>query len=182
VTLQRVIDNPHGIDLGPLTPRIPEVLRTPSGMVEIAAEPIMADIPRLAASLESDSTDFLLIGRRHLRSNNSWMHNLPALAGGSNRCTLQIHPDDATRLGLTDTAVITGPGGKLQVPVEITDAIRPGVVSLPHGWGHTATGTRMSVAAAQPGVNVNSLLDSSLIEPLSGTSVLNGVPVQVMAT
>ena len=182
VTLQRVIDNPHGIDLGPLTPRIPEVLRTPSGMVEIAPEPIMADIPRLAASLESDSTDFLLIGRRHLRSNNSWMHNLPALAGGSNRCTLQIHPDDATRLGLADTAVITGPGGKLQVPVEITDAIRPGVVSLPHGWGHTATGTRMSVAAAQPGVNVNSLLDSSLIEPLSGTSVLNGVPVQVMAT
>lgn len=182
LTLQQVIDTPHGIDLGALIPRIPEVLRTPSGMVELAPEPIMADIPRLAASLESVSGGFLLIGRRHLRSNNSWMHNLPALAGGSNRCTLQIHPDDATRLGVTDTAVITGPGGKLQVPVEITDAIRPGVVSLPHGWGHTAPDTRMSVAAAAPGVNVNSLLDSSLIEPLSGTSVLNGVPVDVTAT
>ena len=109
------------------------------------------------------------------------MHNLPALAGGTNRCTLQIHPDDAARLGVTDTAVITGPAGKLQVPVEITDAIRPGVVSLPHGWGHDAPGTRMSVAAADAGVNVNSLLDSSLLEPLSGTSVLNGVPVEVMA-
>ena len=109
------------------------------------------------------------------------MHNLPALAGGSNRCTLLIHPDDAARLGIGDLAVITGPGGKLEVPVEITDAIRPGVVSLPHGWGHTAPGTRLSVAATQPGVNVNSLLDSSLLEPLSGTAVLSGVPVEVMA-
>jgi anaerobic selenocysteine-containing dehydrogenase len=78
-------------------------------------------------------------------------------------------------------AVVTGPAGKLVVPVEVTDAIRPGVVSLPHGWGHTAPGTRLTVAAAQPGVNVNSLLDSSLIEPLSGTAVLNGVPVEVLA-
>jgi anaerobic selenocysteine-containing dehydrogenase len=149
--------------------------------VELAPEPIMSDIPRLAESLGSIPDGFLLIGRRHLRSNNSWMHNLPALAGGTNRCTLQIHPDDAARLGVTDTAVITGPAGKLEVPVEITDAIRPGVVSLPHGWGHDAPGTRMTVAAAAPGVNVNSLLDSSLLEPLSGTSVLNGVPVEVMA-
>jgi anaerobic selenocysteine-containing dehydrogenase len=181
LTLQRLKDDPHGVDLGPLTPRIPEILRTPSGRIELAPEPILADIPRLQKSLESEPDGFLLIGRRHLRSNNSWMHNLPALAGGTNRCTLLIHPDDAARLGVTDTAVVTGPGGKLEVPVEITDAIRPGVVSLPHGWGHTAPGTRLSVAAAQPGVNVNSVLDSSLIEPLSGTSVLNGVPVQVMA-
>lgn len=181
LNLQRVKDNPHGVDLGPLTPRIPEILRTPSGKVELAPEPIMADIPRLHESLSESDDGFLLIGRRHLRSNNSWMHNLPALAGGSNRCTLQIHPDDAARLGVTDTAVVTGPGGKLEVPVEITDAIRPGVVSLPHGWGHTAPGTRMAVAAGQAGVNVNSLFDDSLIEPLSGTSVLNGVPVEVMA-
>ena len=181
LTLQKLRDNPHGVDLGPLVTRLPEVLRTPSGKVELAPEPIMADIPRLHAALDTDVTGFLLIGRRHLRSNNSWMHNLPALAGGTNRCTLQIHPDDAARLGLTDTAVVTGPGGKLEVPVEITDAIRPGVVSLPHGWGHDAPGTRLSVAATQAGVNVNALLDSSLIEPLSGTSVLNGVPVEVMA-
>ena len=181
LTLQRLKDHPHGIDLGPLNPRIPEILRTPSGTVELAPEPIMADIPRLAAALDADTDGFLLIGRRHLRSNNSWMHNLPALAGGTNRCTLQIHPDDAARLGVTDTAVVTGPGGKLQVPVEITDGIRPGVVSLPHGWGHGLSGTRLEVAAGQPGVNANSLLDCSLLEPLSGTSVLNGVPVGVMA-
>ena len=182
LTLQRLKDNPHGIDLGPLTPRIPEILKTPSGTVELAPEPILADIPRLAESLARRHDGFLLIGRRHLRSNNSWMHNLPALAGGTNRCTLQIHPDDAAQLGITDTAVVTGPAGKLRVPVEITDDIRPGVVSLPHGWGHSAPGTRLSVASTQAGVNVNALLDDSLIEPLSGTSVLNGVPVEVMAT
>ena len=180
LTLARLKDNPHGIDLGALTSRIPEILRTPSGMVELAPETILADVPRLLASLDS-ADGFLLIGRRHLRSNNSWMHNLPALSGGSNRCTLQIHPDDAARLGVTDLAVVTGPGGTLEVPVEITDAIRPGVVSLPHGWGHTAPGTRMSVAAQHPGVNVNSLLDDSLMDPLSGTAVLNGVPVEVAA-
>lgn len=180
LNLARLKDNPHGIDLGALTSRIPEILRTPSGMVELAPETILADVPRLLASLDSED-GFLLIGRRHLRSNNSWMHNLPALSGGSNRCTLQIHPDDASRLGVTDLAVVTGPGGKLEVPVEITDAIRPGVVSLPHGWGHSAPGTRMSVAAGHPGVNVNSLFDDSLMDPLSGTAVLNGVPVEVTA-
>ena len=180
LNLARLKDNPHGIDLGALTSRIPEILRTPSGMVELAPETILADVPRLLASLDSED-GFLLIGRRHLRSNNSWMHNLPALSGGSNRCTLQIHPDDASRLGVTELAVVTGPGGTLEVPVEITDAIRPGVVSLPHGWGHSAPGTRMSVAAGHPGVNVNSLFDDSLMDPLSGTAVLNGVPVEVTA-
>ena len=179
LTLKKLKDHPHGIDLGPMTPRIPEVLRTPSGRIELAPEPILADIPRLRASIDEPAGGLLLIGRRHLRSNNSWMHNLPALSGGTNRCTLLIHPDDAARLGVTDTAIVTGPAGKLEVPVEITEAIRPGVVSLPHGWGHTAPGTRLSVAATHPGVNVNSLLDSSLLEPLSGTSVLNGVPVEV---
>ena len=181
LTLQGVKDNPHGVDLGPLTSRIPEILRTPSGRIELAPPPIMADIPRLRESVDSPIDGLLLVGRRHLRSNNSWMHNLPALAGGTNRCTLQIHPDDAARLGVTGTAVITGPAGKLEVTVEITEAIRPGVVSLPHGWGHDMPGTRLSVAATQAGVNVNALLDSSLIEPLSGTSVLNGVPVEVTA-
>ena len=178
LTLQRLKDAPHGVDLGALVPRIPEVLRTPSGTVELDPDPILADIPRLLASLTSEP-GFLLIGRRHLRSNNSWMHNLPALSGGSNRCTLQIHPDDAARLGLEDLAVVTGPGGKLEVPVEITDAIRPGVVSLPHGWGHTEPGTRMQVAARNPGVNVNSLNDGTLLDPLSGTAVLNALPVEV---
>lgn len=182
LTLQHLLDNPHGVDLGPLQPRIPEILRTASGTIELAPDAIMADVLRLRESLDASPEGLLLIGRRQLRSNNSWMHNLPTLAGGSNRCTLQIHPDDASRLGVTDTAVITGPGGKLlEVPVEITDAIRPGVVSLPHGWGHDAPGARLSVAVARAGVNVNSLLNDSLLEPLSGTAVLNGVPVQVTA-
>lgn len=178
LTLSRIKANSHGIDLGPLTPRIPAIIRTRSGTVELAPDPLLSDIPRLLGSLGSRD-EFLLIGRRHLRSNNSWMHNLPALTGGTNRCTLQIHPSDAARLGVSETAVVTGPAGKLEVPVEITDAIRPGVVSLPHGWGHTVAGTRMRVAAQNPGVNVNSLYDDSLLDPLSGTSVLNGVPVQV---
>lgn len=178
LTLQKLKDAPHGVDLGALTPRVPEVLRTASGTIELAPEQILAEAPRLHASLTSEP-GFLLIGRRHLRSNNSWMHNLPALSGGTNRCTLQIHPDDAARLGLEDTAVVTGPGGKLEVPVEITDAIRPGVVSLPHGWGHDEPGTRLSVAAQSPGVNVNALNDGTLLDPLSGTAVLNALPVEV---
>ena len=180
LTLQRLKDTPHGVDLGALQSRIPEVLRTPSGTIELAPDVILADVPRLHASLGVQA-GFLLIGRRHLRSNNSWMHNLPALSGGTNRCTLQIHPDDAARLGVEDLALVTGPGGKLEVPVEITEAIRPGVVSLPHGWGHTEPGTRMRVAAQHPGVNVNSLNDGTLLDPLSGTAVLNAVPVQVAA-
>ena len=178
LTLQRLKDAPHGVDLGALTPRLSEILRTPSGTVELAPEPVLADIPRLQASLGSGD-GFLLIGRRHLRSNNSWMHNLPALSGGTNRCTLQIHPDDAARLGLDEMAVVTGPGGKLEVPFEITDTIRPGVVSLPHGWGHTESGTRLRIASQQPGVNVNNLNDGTLLDPLSGTAVLNALPVQV---
>ena len=172
---------PHGIDLGPLQPRIPEVLRTASGTVELAPEALVADAARLAGVLDHNPQGFVLIGRRHLRSNNSWMHNLAALAGGTNRCTLHIHPDDAQRLGLGEVAVVKGPGGELTVLVEITDSIRPGVVSIPHGWGHGQDGTRLRIAAAAPGVNVNQLNDGTYLDPLSGTAVLNGLPVQISA-
>jgi anaerobic selenocysteine-containing dehydrogenase len=143
----------------------------------------VADVPRLRRSLDRSADGFVLIGRRHLRSNNSWMHNVPALTGGTNRCTLQIHPDDAARLGLADSAParVKGPGGELEVPVEITDSLRPGVVSLPHGWGHDRAGAQLTTASLRPGVNVNQLLDGSLLDPLSGTAVLNGFPVQVTA-
>ena len=181
LTLDKLKAAPHGIDLGALRPRIPEVLRTASGMVELAPAGLVDDVSRLLSSLERTPDEFMLIGRRQLRSNNSWMHNLPALAGGTNRCTLQIHPDDADRLGLTDTAIVKGPGGELIVPVELTTAIRPGVVCLPHGWGHDRPGMRLRVAASEPGVNVNQLHDGTFIDPLSGTAVLNGVPVQVSA-
>jgi len=143
----------------------------------------VADVPRLRAAVAAgcDDTTLVLIGRRHLRSNNSWMHNVPALTGGSNRCTAQIHPEDAARLGLTDgeLARIKGDGGEITLPVEITDALRRGVVCIPHGWGHDRQGTRLTVAAREPGANVNQLLDGSRLDPLSGTAVLNGFPIRV---
>ncbi|MDQ0944577.1 molybdopterin oxidoreductase family protein [Streptomyces sp. V1I1] len=184
LTLDKLLEHPHGIDLGPLQPRIPQVLKTRSGRVELLPEPIAADLPRLRRALEERPAALVLVGRRHLRSNNSWMHNVATLNGGSNRCTLQVHPADAARLGLEDGAQvrITADGGELEAPVEITDAVRTGVVSLPHGWGHSRPGTRMSVAAARPGVNVNQLLDGSRLDPLSGTAVLNGFPVELSPT
>lgn len=181
LTLEKLKANPHGIDLGAMQPRIPEVLRTPSGRIELAPEPIVADVARLREALSRSAGGFLLIGRRHLRSNNSWMHNLPALSGGSNRCTLQIHPDDAADLGLTDVAIIKGPGGELLAPIEVTDVMRRGVVSLPHGWGHNRGGTGQQLASSHPGVNVNQLNDGTHLDRLSGTAVLNGIPVEISA-
>ncbi len=179
LTLERLKASPHGIDLGPLQPRLPEVLRTPSGRIELAPEPLIADTARLRGVLDRDVDRFVLIGRRHLRSNNSWMHNVPALAGGTNRCTLQMHPDDVAELGLADTAKVKGPGGEVLAPIEPTPGMRRGVVSLPHGWGHDRGGTRLGVAAGQPGVNVNQLNDGSQLDPLSGTAVLSGIPVDI---
>ncbi|WP_435058849.1 molybdopterin oxidoreductase family protein [Streptomyces sp. bgisy060] len=183
LTLDELKAHPHGIDLGPLKPRLPEPLKTRSGRIELFPAPLAADLPRLRAALDvvPDPGVLQLVGRRHLRSNNSWLHNTPALGGGSNRCTLQVHPRDAERLRLVDGAParVKGEGGELEVPVEVTDDVRPGVVSLPHGWGHDRPGTRLAVASARPGVNVNQLLDGSRIDPLSGTAVLNGFPVEV---
>ncbi|MFF7393799.1 molybdopterin oxidoreductase family protein [Streptomyces scabiei] len=181
LTLDRLLAHPHGIDLGPLKPRLPQPLKTVSGKVELLPRPIVDDLPRLRTALRERPDGLVLIGRRHLRSNNSWMHNIPALTGGTNRCTLHIHPDDADRLGLADgdAVRIKGAGGEVTAPVEVTDVVRRGVVSLPHGWGHDRPGTRMSHAAIDPGVNVNQLLDGSQLDPLSGNAVLNGVPVEL---
>jgi anaerobic selenocysteine-containing dehydrogenase len=172
----------HGVDLGPLGPRIPEVLRTPSGKVELAPEPIAADVPRLEAALDRNSNGgMVLIGRRQLRSNNSWMHNLEPLVRGKERCTAHVHPDDAARLGLRDgeLARVSSRAGAVEVPVEVTDAVMPGVVSIPHGWGHGVDGVRMRVASAHGGTNSNVLADEELIDPLSGNAVLNGIPVEL---
>jgi anaerobic selenocysteine-containing dehydrogenase len=182
LTLADLEAAPHGVDLGPLKPRIPEVLDTPSGRVELAPDAITADVPRLAAALDQPvNGELLLIGRRHLSSNNSWMHNLEPLVRGQNRCTAQLHPTDAARLGLVDggTAVVRSRAGKIEVPVEITDTVRPGVVSIPHGWGHDVDGTRTAVARAHAGVNTNLLADDHLLDALSGTAALNGIPVEV---
>jgi anaerobic selenocysteine-containing dehydrogenase len=182
LTLADLEAAPHGVDLGPLQPRLPEVLRTPSGMVELAPPEIVADVPRLHAALErSPNGDVVLIGRRQLRSNNSWMHNLDMLVRGPARCTLHIHPDDAARLGLADSedATVRSAAGEVVAPVEVTDAIMPGVVSIPHGWGHDVPGTRLSVAREHAGVNCNLLTGTAELEPLSGNAILNGVPVEV---
>ena len=182
LTLDALERSPHGVDLGPLEPRLPDMLRTASGKVELAPEEIVGDMDRLrAAAARERNGGFVLIGRRQLRSNNSWMHNLPALVKGKERCTLYVHPDDAVRLGLADgeRASVTSATGAIEVPIEVTDEIMPGVVSIPHGWGHDADGVRMGVASAHAGVNSNFLADESMIEPLSGNAVLNGIPVEV---
>ncbi len=182
LTLDEVRRHPHGLDLGPLQPRLPGVLRTPSGRVELAPQPLLDDLPRLAAVLDEPTGGLLLVGRRHLRSNNSWGHNLPGLVGGSNRCTLQVHPEDAAGRGLRDgaPAQVRSAVGQLRVEVEITDRVMPGVVSLPHGWGHDVDGVGLQVARKAGGANSN-VLTPPEIDPLSGTTVLNGIPVTVAA-
>ena len=143
LTLEELEDAPHGIDLGPLVPRIPEVLRTPSGKIELAPEPITADVARLEASLARPRNGgMVLVGRRQLRSNNSWMHNVPNLVRGKERCTMHVHPEDAARLELVDgdRARVTSNTGSIEIPVEVTDAVMPGVISIPHGWGHDEPG------------------------------------------
>jgi anaerobic selenocysteine-containing dehydrogenase len=184
LTLAVLEASPHGVDLGPLEPRLPDVLRTESGRIELAPALLTADVARLDATLDGDADDdggLVLIGRRQLRSNNSWMHNLPALVKGRERCTLLVNPLDAARLGLVDgeQASVRSAVGALEAPVELTDEIMPGVVSIPHGWGHDAPGVRMDVARAHAGVNSNVLADESLVEPLTGNAVLNGIPVEV---
>ena len=184
LTLAVLEANPHGVDLGPHRERVPEVLRTPSGRIELAPEEIVADVERLQGALARElNGGLVLIGRRQLRSNNSWMHNLPALVKGKDRCTLHVHPDDAGRLALEDggRAVVSSVAGQIEVPVEVTDGIMPGVVSIPHGWGHDAPGVKMRVAKDHAGVNSNVLASESQVDPLSGNAVLNGIPVEVRA-
>ncbi len=183
LSLSKLLDNPHGIDLGPLDARLPGNLRTPSGKVELLAGPFADDLKRLESRLRDliDDDRLVLVGRRHVRSNNSWMHNLEVLVKGKPRCTLQVNPADADRLRLSDgsEALVRSRVGSVTAPVEVTDVVMAGVVSLPHGWGHDFSGTRMAVASRYAGVNTNVLTDPVLIDPLSGNAVLNSIPVEV---
>lgn len=184
-SLDLLLANPHGVDFGALEPRVPEMLRTPSGRIEMSPSQLIDDLSRLDASITTvDPEQMLLVGRRELKSNNSWMHNMNVLTKGSLACTVHVHPDDAHRLGVVDGDVvrIASRVGEIEIPVEITDAIRPGVVSVPHGWGHGVPGTSMTVAANKPGVNSNILTDDQVLDPLSGNAVLSGIPVTVSAT
>ncbi|MBK7951352.1 MAG: molybdopterin-dependent oxidoreductase [Deltaproteobacteria bacterium] len=182
LSLARLEASPHGLELGRLAPSLPESIRTPSGRIELAPERIVADLPRLDAWLAAGPEPALaLIGRRDIRSMNSWLHNLPSMAKGRDRCTLEVSPADAARLGLREGegARIESRIGTLVAPVAISDRMLPGVVSLPHGFGHDRPDTRLSVAARRPGVNANRVVDDALVDGPSGTSVLNGIPVRV---
>jgi anaerobic selenocysteine-containing dehydrogenase len=181
LSLDRLLDAPHGLDLGPLAPRLPGVLRTPDGRIDLAPAVATDDLPRLEAALDRPAPALVLINRRHLRSNNSWMHNLTPLIKGPERCTLQVHPDDAARLGLADggRATVASRVGEVIAPVEVTDEVMPGVVSLPHGFGHDLPGVRLAVARAHAGVNVNVLSDDAALDVPSGNAAFNGVPVSV---
>ncbi|MET9489282.1 molybdopterin-dependent oxidoreductase [Nocardia sp. NPDC006630] len=175
LNLQVLLDNPHGIDLGALRPSLPGILRTASKTVELAPQALLDDVARLRERLAAAAPEMVLVGRRQLRSNNSWLHNVGPLMGGSNRCTLHIHPEDVARLGLDGHAVVKSAAGTLTVDLEPTDDIMPGVVSLPHGWGHS--GSEQAVARTHAGVNANVLTDDSLVDAPSGNAVFNGVPV-----
>jgi anaerobic selenocysteine-containing dehydrogenase len=183
LSLARLRAAPHGLDLGPLEPRLPGLLSTESGRLELAPGPIVADVARLRDALPARAADdgLVLIGRRHLRSNNSWMHNVRALAKGPERCTLLVHPDDAARLGLREgaDARVRSRVGEIVAPVVLDEGIRPGVVSLPHGFGHGAPGIQMDVAARHAGVNSNLLTDERDVDVPSGNGVLSGIPVEV---
>ncbi len=190
ISLDTLIAAPDGIDLGPLQPRLPDALRTSSGTVELAHADLIGELARARAELGEPTPasphTFTLLGRRQLRSNNSWMHNVPSLVRGRARCTLEVHPDDAADLGLGDgetarlrAATGAATGTTVEAVVRIDDRVPPGVVSLPHGWGHDRPGTRQSVASQHPGTNLNALTDADRFEHLTGTAVLTGFEVTV---
>jgi anaerobic selenocysteine-containing dehydrogenase len=181
LTLGKLQQHPDGLDLGPLEPRLPDVLRTPSGRVELAPDYLLGDLSRLEADL-ARIAELVLIGRRQSRSNNSWLHNAPSLRrAGRERCTVVVHPDDAEHAGVEDGGQcrLVSDAGAVTATVEVSDAIRPGVVSLPHGWGHDGGGLRLRVATRQPGVNLNMLTGPQGLDRPSGNAALNGVPVRL---
>jgi anaerobic selenocysteine-containing dehydrogenase len=183
LNLEKVKDLPHGIDFGPSHTPIGEILRTASGDVELAHDTFLDDLDRLRARMAEPHPPLLLIGRRHVRSNNSWLHNLPALMKGRDRSTLLVHPDDAAERGLVtgSRAMVTSAAASVEATVEVSDEIRVGVVSLPHGWGHDVKGTRVAVASAHPAPNTNVLIPPDALDHPSGNAAVNGVPVEVTA-
>jgi len=182
LTLGALRRQPHGVDLGALEPCLPGRLHTADRRIELVPARLVADLARLRDALRAAPHGTLaLIGRRELRSNNSWMHNSERLVKGRERCTLLMHPADADARGLADgqRVRIASRVGAVEAPLEVSDEMRPGVVSLPHGWGHARPGTRLAVAGARPGVSFNDLADESLVDPICGTARLNDVAVEV---
>lgn len=188
LSLSKLVDNPHGIHLGPLQRRLPEALITKGKKIRLLPHWVPAamlplwDVLENAPEAPLNPDEFLLIGRRHLRSNNSWMHNASGLAKGKNRCTVMISDVDAERLGLLDgqEAEVTSRTGTIALPVEVTDEMMPGVISIPHGFGHHRTGTKLPVAEASPGVSVNDITDERLLDPVTGNAAFSGQVVRLL--
>src|SRR4051794_27700314 len=187
LTMGKVKRAKHGVDLGPLQPQMPDVMRTSDKRVRLAPAPFVAEAGRLeeleaarTAAL-SNGFDLVLIGRRQLRSNNSWLHNSPRLMKGADRCTAMLHPDDASARGLSDgdTVRVTSAIGSIEVPLEVTDELRPGVISIPHGFGHHRAGVGWTHAASKAGASVNDITDPAVVDRLTGNAALNSVPVRV---
>ena len=185
LTLDKVIASKHGVDLGPLESTMPGRLQTRDGRLHLAPKELVADLDRLRARMVRWANEpagaLVLTGRRELRSNNSWCHNSLRLVKGPVRCTLRMHPADAAPRGIVagDRVRIASRAGEVTAPVELSDEMMRGVVSLPHGWGHDRPGVRLSVAAAHAGVSVNDVTDAQVIDALCGTASLTGVPVEV---
>lgn len=172
---------PNGILLGRATSQGARAIKTPSGRIELAHPHLLADLSRLEAAMQRPVPEFMLVSRRQLRSLNSWMHNLEPLVSGKDRCTLQIHRTDAARLGLEagDTVEVASTAGSVTVAAELVEDLRPGVVCLPHGWGHDAAGARLGIAGHRPGTNINVLSPAQMIDAASNNAVLNGIPVRL---
>ncbi len=182
MSLAEVEAQPNGVDLGPLKPCIAKRVMTEDKKIHAAPEPLLEELRRFASSMADTPGDALrLIGRRHVRSNNSWLHNSQRLVKGPDRCTLMMHPGDAAERGLADgdLAQVSSRVGQVTVAVEVTDAMMPGAVSLPHGWGHHRAGVSWKTAAAHAGVSINDLTDPERDDPLTGNAVLNCTPVTV---
>ena len=177
---------PEGIDLGALQPVMPKRLFTRDKRLNLTPDVYLNALAQVASELQQPLTadgEFLLIGRRHIRSNNSWLHNSKRLVKGKSRCTLMLNPVDAERLGIADgvSVRVRSRVAELEVVAEVTDELMPGVVSIPHGWGHNVPGIRLTQAQEVAGVNTNDLTDDQLLDGLTGNAALNGVPVQLQA-
>jgi len=185
ISLADIVNKPNGYDMGPLKPRLPDRLKTEDKLIHCAPDILMTELEAFKISFKAANKnhDYLLIGRRHTRSNNSWMHNSHRLIKGPNRCTVMLHPKDAKTLTVKDDDYLRVYNhiGEIEIPVEITDDMMPGVISIPHGYGHGRKGVKLSQASKNPGVSINDLTDPALLDDLSGNAVLNAIPVKLEA-
>lgn len=181
LSLRRLLDEPHGVDLGPLEPRLPGALRRKGRLIDAAPELFLAALSELAKAAPGPEPGLCLIGRRQLRGCNSWMHNVPMLMSGHERCTLLVHPDDARARGISDgdRVRVRSRVGDVELPAEVSDEVMPGVVSIPHGFGHDRPGTSLGVAAKHAGASINDLTDPERVDRVTGAAAFSGVPVEV---